>query len=89
MNRWMDKWMEGWMIKEGIDQLIRWKDGWMDVFMTQTTVFLQPNMLVYPTPVRTEALVMKSPPDLNASVHQAGRDPLVLKVRKSSVHLPL
>lgn len=49
--------------------------------MTQT--ILQPNMLVYPTPVLTEAHVTKSRPDLNAIVHQAGRDPLVLKVRKS------
>lgn len=57
--------------------------------MTLTIVFLQPNMLVYPTPVRTEARVTKSQLDLNASVHQAGRDPLVLKVCKSFMHLPL
>lgn len=50
---------------------------------------LQLNMHVFPTPVRTEARVTKSRAGLSASVHQAGRAPLVLKVRKPSVHLPV
>lgn len=44
-------------------------------------------MHVFPTPVRTEARVMKSRAGLSASVPQAGRDPLVLKVGKPFVHL--
>ncbi len=50
---------------------------------------LQLNMHVFPTPVRTEARVTKSRAGLSATVHQAGRAPLVLKVRKPSVHLPV
>ncbi len=50
---------------------------------------LQLNTHVFPTPVRTEARVTKSRAGLSACVHQDGRAPLVQKVRKPSVHLPI
>ncbi len=62
--------------------------SFLSVYMMLYCV-LQLNTRVFPTPVRTEAHVTKSRAGLSACVHQDGRAPLVQKVRKPSVHLPV